>query len=264
MRDISLLDLLRSGAHFGHQSSRWNPKMRPYIFAERNGISIIDLEQTRQRLLTAAEAVKRITAAGGTVLFVGTKRQAKPIVLKYAQETGMPFVVDRWLGGTFTNFSTIQRLIDSFRRLKEGRSSGTWSKYTKKEQVMFQREIERLEKLVGGIALLTKLPEAIFIVDVKQEKTAVREAKKRKMPIIAMTDTNVNPEGITYPIPSNDDATKSIDLVMGVLSEAIAEGQAEYQRAVEASATVAAPLPAVPDGSAPVLEPEQVKEGSAA
>lgn len=240
MKDITLLDLLRSGVHFGHQTSRWHPKMESFIFTQRNGISIIDLEQTKARLLAAAEFSKQIAARGGKVLFVGTKRQAKPILLKYAEQTGMPFVVDRWLGGTFTNFATIQRLIDDFRRLKEERGSGMLTKYTKKEQSMFQREIERLEKLVGGISLLTKLPEAIFVVDLKQEKTAVREALKRGIPIIAMVDTNVNPEGVTYPIPANDDATKSIDFVTDVLAQAIIEGQADYQRGVEESAAVAA------------------------
>jgi len=240
MKDITLLDLLRSGVHFGHQTSRWHPKMESFIFTQRNGISIIDLEQTKARLLAAAEFSKQVAARGGKVLFVGTKRQAKPILLKYAEQTGMPFVVDRWLGGTFTNFATIQRLIDDFRRLKEERGSGMLTKYTKKEQSMFQREIERLEKLVGGISLLTKLPEAIFVVDLKQEKTAVREAQKRGIPIIAMVDTNVNPEGVTYPIPANDDATKSIDFVTEVLAEAITEGQADYQRGVEESATAAA------------------------
>jgi small subunit ribosomal protein S2 len=240
MKEITLLDLLRSGVHFGHQTSRWHPKMEPFIFTQRNGISIIDLEQTKARLLAAAEFAKQVTSRGGKVLFVGTKRQAKPILLKYAEQTGMPFVVDRWLGGTFTNFATIQRLIDDFRRLKEERGSGMLTKYTKKEQSMFQREIERLEKLVGGISLLTKLPEAIFVIDLKQEKTAVREAQKRGIPIIAMVDTNVNPNGVTYPIPANDDATKSIDFVTDVLSQAILEGQAEYQRGVEESATIAA------------------------
>lgn len=240
MKDITLLDLLRSGVHFGHQTSRWHPKMESFIFTQRNGISIIDLEQTKARLLAAAEFSKQVAARGGKVLFVGTKRQAKPILLKYAEQTGMPFVVDRWLGGTFTNFATIQRLIDDFRRLKEERGSGSLTKYTKKEQSMFQREIERLEKLVGGISLLTKLPEAIFVVDLKQEKTAVREAQKRGIPIIAMVDTNVNPEGVTYPIPANDDATKSIDFVTEVLAEAITEGQADYQRGVDESAAVAA------------------------
>lgn len=226
MRDISLLELLKHGVHFGHQTGRWHPKMRPYIFSSRNGVYIIDLEQTKASLERALGFVRETVAKGGTVLFVGTKRQAKGIVEEQAKRAGMPYVTERWIGGAFTNFSTVSRQLKKLKQLKSDRDAGVWEKkYKKHEQLVFGEEIERLEKLIGGIQYLEKLPDAVFIVDVKEEKTAIMEAKKVHIPMIAMVDTNVNPELITYPIPANDDATKSIELITSLVADAVIEGR---------------------------------------
>jgi len=239
MNDIQLNDLLKAGVHFGHQVSRWHPKMRPFIFTSRAGIYIVDLEKTAEQLKRAQQYVRERVAAGGTVLFVGTKRQAKPIVQEAAVRLGMPYVIERWLGGTFTNFPTISKMTKRFTQLKEERARGEFTKYTKKEQLMFDEEIRRLEKMVGGIERMTKLPEAIFVVDVKQERTAVREAQKVGIPIIAMVDTNVSPEGIAYPIPANDDATKSIHVITNALAEAADEGKRAWESSTAATAAPA-------------------------
>lgn len=220
-----LMTMLKSGVHFGHQQSKRNPKMKPYIFTAKSGFHIIDLEQTQVKLAEALEYIKKIVANGGTILFLGTKRQAQPIVKKYAQECGMPFVTERWLGGTFTNFVEISRVIKRLTKLKKDKADGSLDKYTKKEQLEFSRETEKLENIVGGIEILSKVPEAIFVIDVKKEKTAVAEAQKKNIPIIALCDTNVNPDKITYPIPANDDAVKSIDLITSLVAQAVAEGK---------------------------------------
>lgn len=237
----TLLEMLQAGVHFGHKVSKWHPKMKPYIFGERSDIHIVNLELTAQKLKEALDFLEETTAAGGVVLFIGTKDQAKEIVKRHAQDSGMPYVISRWLGGTFTNFKTIKGVIDKFRDLKVKQSSGALAKYTKKEQLNFQKEIEKLEGLVGGIESLTKLPEAIFIVDVRTEKTAVAEARKRRVPIVAICDTNVNPEEVGYPIPANDDAVKSIELLVGLAAGAIKEGRQEF----ETKKSVAAEKPAV-------------------
>lgn len=249
MRDISLQDLLKSGVHFGHHVSRWHPKMKPFIFASRSGVYIIDLEKTSECLSAAQRFVKDTAAKGGTVLFVGTKRQARPIVQAAATKIGMPYVIERWLGGTFTNFPTISKMTRRLTHLKEERASGNLEKYTKKEQLMFGEEIARLEKLVGGIERMNRIPDVLFVVDVKQEKTAVREAIAMKVPVVALVDTNVSPAGISYPIPSNDDATKAISIITEAIAEAAEEGAQIAQR--NAAAVAAAPAP------------EVVKEGQA-
>ncbi len=240
MRDISLAELLKAGVHFGHQVSRWHPKMRPFIFAARNGIYILDLEKTKERLEAAASYAEEIAARGGSILFIGTKRQAKPIIEREAKRVGMPYVTNRWIGGTFTNFPTISRVISTYKRLLGERERGELQKYTKKERLKIDEEIERLESLVGGISELAKLPDAVFIVDLKQERTAVKEARKTGLPILAIADTNVNPTGLHYPIPANDDATKSIELIVAAIADAIADGRARFEKS---GAAAAAPTP---------------------
>ncbi|MFH0829007.1 MAG: 30S ribosomal protein S2 [Candidatus Kerfeldbacteria bacterium] len=257
MREIPLIELLKSGVHFGHHVSRWHPKMRPFIYTSRAGVYIVDLEKTSEQLKRSQEFLRDIVAKGGTVLFVGTKRQARPIIQSLATNVGMPYVIERWLGGTFTNFPTISKMTKRLTYLKEERASGHLEKYTKKEQLTFNDEIKRLEKLVGGIERMSKIPEAIFVVDAKQEKTAVKEALKVKVPIVALVDTNVNPEGIAYPIPANDDATKSISL----LTEAIAEAVEEGTHARPSSAAGASDVPTPPtDDTIPLPVVEKKEE----
>lgn len=216
-----LLTMLKAGVHFGHQHSKRHPRMEQYIFTSKSGFHIIDLEQTQVLLKTALEFVTTLVSNGGTILFLGTKKQAQPIIKKYAQDCGMPYITERWLGGTFTNFKEISRVLKRLTELKNKKSAGELDKYTKKEKLKFDREIEKLERMVGGIESLDKVPDAIFICDVKKEKTAVAEAIKKNIPIVAMCDTNVNPDRITYCIPANDDAVKSIDLITSLVAETV-------------------------------------------
>ncbi len=217
-------ELLRAGVHFGHQSSRWHPKMAPYIYTAKNGRHIIDVKKTAQKLEEAAQHLQKIVADGGTVLFVGTKSQAQPIVEKYATEVGMPYVRGRWIGGLLTNFGEVKKTIRRYIDLLKQREAGQWAKYTKKEQVLLQKEVEKLATFVSGLVTLEKLPQAIVIVDIRTEKTALQEANVVHVPVFAFCDTNVNPRGVKHMIPANDDATKGIDLLMGVLTEAVKEG----------------------------------------
>jgi small subunit ribosomal protein S2 len=230
MKLPTLSELLQAGVHFGHQTGRWHPKMRPYIFAERNNVYVIDLEKTLAKLTEAAQFAENIGKNGGIVLFVGTKSQGKNIIEKYAKQAGMPYIKERWVGGLFTNFGNVSKLIKKYRSLKEQRDSGALNKYTKKEQVEFGKEIERLEKMVGGLEALTKLPDAVFILDAKREKTALLEARKRKIPIISFADTNINPELLDYPIPANDDAVNSIELITRTIAEAINYGKIKQNK----------------------------------
>jgi small subunit ribosomal protein S2 len=221
----TLLEMLKSGVHFGHQTSRWHPKMKPYIFTQRNGIHIINLEETQAKLKEAVDFIRKTVQNGGVILFVGSKKQAQSIIERHAKDCGMPYVTERWLGGTMTNFSVILKLIRKLKDLKKKSEKGELEKYTKKEQLEFKREIEKLEKSIGGIQYMEKIPEAIFILDIKKEKTAFEEAKKRRIKIIAVCDTNVNPKDVDYIIPGNDDATKSIELIVGFISESIKEAK---------------------------------------
>lgn len=225
-----LLTMLKAGVHFGHKISKRHPKMEPYIFTAKNGFHIINIEETQVKLKEALGFVKKIVSSGSTILFLGTKKQARSIIAKAAQDCGMPYITERWLGGTLTNFSAIAKLIDKYRNLKEKRAKGELDKYTKKEKLEFDREIEKLENIVGGIANLKKIPEAIFICDLKKEKTAVREAVKKNIPIVAMCDTNTNPENINYPVPANDDAIKSIELITNLIAQAVKEGRKAKER----------------------------------
>lgn len=226
MKDITLLDLLKSGAHFGHTTSRWNPKMKPYIYTVRSGIHILDLEKTKKALTKATKFATDTVSKGGVVLFVGTKRQSKEILKKAAEACGMPFVNVRWLGGTFTNYRTIQKTVRKLEKLESLKASGELeTRYTKKERLMIDREIEKLKKLFEGVQHMKKLPEAIFVCDVKHDDIAVKEARKSGIKVIGIVDTNSDPSGIDFPIPCNDDATKAIDLVCSIMAEAITEGR---------------------------------------
>lgn len=227
MQEISLSEMLKCGVHFGHRKSKKHPKMGRFVFDVKQGICIIDLEKTKEKLEQALAAIKSLVSQNKTILFVGTKRQAKEIVKKYAIECGMPYMVERWIGGLFTNFNNVIRLSQKLTRLKRERDSGALSKYTKKEQLNFTREIEKLEKMVGGIEKMAKLPDAIFVVDMKEEKTAIKEANRRHVPIFAIADTNVNPDLTDYPIPGNDDAIKSINYMVKLVSETIKENKKE-------------------------------------
>jgi small subunit ribosomal protein S2 len=233
-------ELLKAGSHFGHLTSRWSPRMEKYIFMERNNIHIIDLMQTQVLLDRAAEAAKRFARRGKKILFAGTKKQAQEIVRDYAEEVGMPHMVDRWLGGTMTNFQTIRRSIRRMEEIERMQKDGTLDKLKKKEKLMRLREHEKLENTLGGIRKMADLPGAIYIVDVKREEIAVDEAKKLGIPIIAMVDTNGDPDEIDYPVPANDDALSSIELVTSTIAEGIKEGLHERKAKQEADRKKAA------------------------
>jgi len=223
-------DLLDAGVHFGHLTRKWDPKMAQYIFMERNGIHIIDLNKTLTKVEEAAAAIKQIVKSGRKVLFVATKKQAKDIVADYAKTVNMPFVTERWLGGMLTNFATVRKSIKKMSNIDKLTKDGTYSNLSKKERLMIQRERIKLEALLGGIADLNRLPAALFLIDVKKEHIAVSEALKLNIPTFAMVDTNSDPSNIDFPIPANDDATKSISLVTGIIIQAIQEGLDERKR----------------------------------
>lgn len=227
MTKPTITDLLKAGMHFGHKTSNWHPKMAPFIFGARGGTHIINLEKTEEMLDRALEAVRDIASRGGTVLFVGTKSQAKSSIKKYAEACGMPYVSERWLGGMLTNYKQIKESIKRFKSLKDQRDKGELRKYTKKEQLMIAWEIEDMDKRLGGIENMTKVPEAMFVVDIRTERTAVREAHVTGTKVIALCDTNVNPTNVDYIIPSNDDAVKTIELMCRLVSDAVKEGKAK-------------------------------------
>lgn len=229
MREVSILEMLKSGVHFGHRLSKWHPKMQPYIFGARDGIYIIDLEKTAAKLKEATAFLKEVAKKDGKVLFIGTKNQAKEIIRNQASKVNMPYIIERWVGGLFTNWPVISKLIRELKELKKEKEIGGFAKYTKLEQSKLEERITRLEKLVGGIGNLEKLPQAIFMIDTKRGKTALREAKIMKIPVVAIVDTNTNPTGIDYIIPSNDDATKAIELFTSLAAEAIADGFKEKE-----------------------------------
>ena len=221
----SLMEMLKAGVHFGHRTSRWHPNMEPYIFGERSGVHIIDLEKTQKKMEEAREFLRNLGMEGRTLLFVGTKKQAHSLIEKKAEECEMPYVVLRWIGGALTNFHTIRKRVKHYMELVAKRDSGELSKYTKKEQHDFNKEIEDLRRKVGGLVKLEKLPDAVFIMDTKTEKTALREALRKKIPVIAVCDTNVNPEGIKHVIPANDDALKSVEIMIEFVAESLKEGR---------------------------------------
>src|ERR1035437_1812217 len=254
-------DLLDSGVHFGHLTRKWDPKMAPYIFMERNGIHIIDLNKTLTKLEEAAAAIKQIVKSGRKVLFVSTKKQAKDIVAEQAKAVNMPYVTERWLGGMLTNFATVRKSIKKMSNIDKMTKDGTYDVLSKKEKLMIQRERIKLETLLGGIADLNRLPAALFLIDVKKEHIAVSEALKLNIPTFAMVDTNSDPSNIDFAIPANDDATKSISLITSIIIQAIVEGLDERKRekedeaekeAAQAKAKADAPEAATPSTAAVV------------
>lgn len=224
-----LADMLQAGMHFGHQTSKWHPKMRKYIFGSRQGIHIINLEETQKAMEEAFGFARKTAARGGIVLFVGTKKQAAPLVEMSAKACGMPYVNERWLGGTLTNFASIATQIRKYKDLKRKQEKGELGKYTKFEQLKIAELIKILEKKIGGIQDMTRIPDALFIFDVKKDKTALDEATKRGVKMIAVCDSNVDPSEIDFPIPANDDAVKSIAMIADQLSQAINDGKNDWE-----------------------------------
>lgn len=231
MSVVSMKDLLEAGVHFGHHTRRWHPNMRPYIFTERNGIHIIDLRQTLRAINEAYEAVRDLTSQGGVIMFVGTKKQAAEIIERAAIECGMPYVNYRWLGGTLTNWKTIRQRIDYLLDLERRRERGEFSLLPKKEVLQLEQELEKLNKRLGGIKHMREVPDMLFIIDTHREAIAVKEANILERPIVAMVDTNCDPEPIDYVIPANDDAIRTIKLVTGVIAQAANEGRLMRQSA---------------------------------
>jgi small subunit ribosomal protein S2 len=225
MAVISMKALLESGVHFGHRTHKWHPGMKPYIFTERNGIHIIDLQKTAKALETAYALVRDTVANGGTVLFVGTKRQAQDTIQAEAIRANMPYVTNRWLGGMLTNWRTIRGRINELERLTKMRDTNDFGRLTKKEILIINRQIERLDSLLSGVRSLSRVPEAIFVVDVHREATAIHEANLLNIPVIAMVDTNCDPKNVDFVIPSNDDAIRAIKLVVGKIADAAIEGK---------------------------------------
>ncbi|MBI1257571.1 MAG: 30S ribosomal protein S2 [Chloroflexi bacterium] len=222
---VSMKALLETGVHFGHRTTKWNPKMKPYIFTERNGIHIIDLQQTIANLNTYYDMVRDMTSRGETVLFVGTKRQAQEAIAREAERCEMPYINQRWLGGTLTNWKTIRDRIDTLKKLEKRRDNGEFELISKKEALILNRKIEKLQQRLGGIRNMRKLPDLLIIVDTKRESTAVKEANTLDIPVLALADTNSNPDIIDYIIPANDDAVRAIKLLLSALADACVEGE---------------------------------------
>ncbi len=263
---ISMKQLLEAGVHFGHQTRRWNPKMAPFIFMNRNGIHIIDLQQTVTRLNEAYKFAEQIAAEGGTILFVGTKKQAQEAVAEEATRCGMYFVNHRWLGGMLTNYQTIQLRIRYLRELEARRDRGDFDRLPKKEVQHLQDDIVRLERILGGIKDMRRLPNAIFIIDTRKERTAVLEARRLEIPIIALADTNSDPDEIDYPIPANDDAIRAVRLLSAKIADAVIEGRRELEaqqkdsepEEVEASAQEELSEASIADESVSISIPDEV------
>ena len=237
---VSMKQLLEAGVHFGHQTRRWNPKMAEYIFTERNGIYIIDLQKTVKKLDEAYAFVKELSENGGEMIFVGTKKQAQDSIKEEAERCGMPYVNARWLGGMLTNFKTISRRVGRLAQLNTMREDGTFDMLPKKEVIKLNLEIEKLEKFMGGITEMKRIPQAMFIADPRKERIAVAEAKKLGIPIVAIVDTNCDPDEIDYVIPGNDDAIRAVKLLAGAMADAIIEGRQGADEVAEEAAEGAA------------------------
>ena len=222
---VSMKALLETGVHFGHRTTKWNPKMKPFIFTERNGIHIIDLQQTITNLNQYYDQIRDLVAKGGTVLFVGTKRQAQEAVAREAERAGSAYINQRWLGGTLTNWATIRKRIDTLKQLEKRRDNGEFELVSKKEALILNRKIEKLQQRLGGIRNMRRLPDLLIIVDTKREVTAVKEANTLEIPVMALADTNANPDEIDYIIPANDDAVRAIKLLLSALADAVIEGE---------------------------------------
>lgn len=259
MKTPSLEDMLKAGVHFGHRTSRWHPKMKPYIFGVRGGVHVIDIEQTQTMLEKTLQYVEGLVSRGGAVLYVGTKPQVTELVKKSALDAGMPYVTNRWLGGTFTNFEEIKKLVDNYLDLRDKRDKGELKKYTKLEQLNFDRKIAELEEKIGGISTHAKaLPEAIFVVDVRFDKTAVMEARNRGVKVIGLVDTNVNPDLVDYIIPCNDDSINAVTLMLDQMNAAVKAGKAAQKtvapKAAGKPAKKAAPAVPVKEESKAAVE----------
>ena len=222
---VTMKQLLEAGVHFGHRTRRWNPKMKPYIFTERNGIHILDLQQTIKQIRKAYDLVRDTVQDGGTILFVGTKKQAQQAIKENAERVGMPYVITRWLGGTLTNFQTIRQRVDYLIQLEQMREAGEFDRLPKKEALKLNRLIEKLQYRVGGLRNMRELPNLVFVVDVRREELAVKEANRLGIPVIAMVDSNCDPDPIDLVIPANDDAIRAIKLIVGKIADAVEEGQ---------------------------------------
>lgn len=243
MAVMTVRQLLESGAHFGHQTNRWNPKMKRYIFGSRNGIYIIDLEQTLSGFREAYQFARSVTARGESILFVGTKKQAQDVVSSEAIRSEQFYVNQRWLGGMMTNFATIKKSLDRLKEYENMRDTGMWESLPKKETLQLQKKIDKLNKLLGGIKMMDALPGAVFIIDCKKEKIGISEAKKLGIPTIALVDTNCDPDDIDYPIPANDDAIRTIRLITSQIADAAIEGEHERQATFPGVAPASAPGP---------------------
>ena len=257
MSTIGVKELLEAGVHFGHQTKRWNPKMKPFIFDARNGIHIIDLSKTEAQLEAALNYLANSVRKGGKILFVGTKKQAQICVKDTAKETGQMFVVERWLGGTLTNFATVKTSIKRLKEIEKWETDGTLANYGKQEQAVIRREGARLNKYFDGLRDLDKMPAALFVVDVKREHNAIAEAKKLGIPVVALVDTNCDPEDADYPIAANDDAIRSVRLLLSAVSQAITQARAEFEskksrRLNEDAAPAEAAVAPAPEVAAPV------------
>ncbi|MBI5464387.1 MAG: 30S ribosomal protein S2 [Ignavibacteriales bacterium] len=237
MPRVELEALLQSGAHFGHLTRRWNPKMKPYIFMEKNGIHIIDLKKTQELLDSAANAVSNIIAEGKKPLFVGTKPQAQDVVREEAHRCSAFYATERWLGGMLTNFATIRKSVKRLTNIEKMETDGTFEKITKKERLFLTREKDKLQEVLSGVVDMSRLPGVLYVVDIKKEQIAVKEAKRLGIPVIAIVDTNTDPESVDYPIPANDDALKSVQLITKVIADAVIEGNQRVaaKRAEEAA-----------------------------
>jgi len=252
--------LLEAGAHFGHLKRKWNPAMAPYIYMERNGIHIIDLNKTAVKIEEAAEALKNLARSGRKVLFVGTKKQAQEVIAAHAQEIGMPYITERWAGGMLTNFPTIRKAVKKMSQIDKMTTDGTLDNVSKREKLQIARQREKLEKNLGSIADMTRLPSAVFVVDVIKEKIAVAEANRLGIPVFAIVDTNSNPNNIDFVIPANDDATKAIDLILTAVCDAIKEGLEE--RKVEKADEEASAEQAATEAPAPKERRQRIRKAA--
>jgi len=267
MSTITLQELLEAGCHFGHKSERWHPKATEFIYTEKDGIHIIDLAKTKAGLDAAYEFVQNLTAQGGEVMFVGTKRQAKTVVREAAVSSGAPYLVERWIGGFLTNWDSIKANITKINRMDESKATGGWKKYPKHEQVKMDRYLTRIKVYYGGVLTLKDVPQALFVVDVRKEISAVREAVRRGLPIVAIVDTNADPSVISYPIPANDDAVGSVKLIVSEIAKAYAEGKADYTKkqadavaaAEQKKKTDEATAKNATEAKKPVIKPEAAK-----
>ncbi len=260
MAYITMKQLLEAGVHFGHQTRRWNPKMRPYIFGARNGIYIIDLQKTVRLFKKAYEFVVDCASQGGTVLFVGTKKQAQDSIVEEATRCGMPYVQHRWLGGMLTNFQTIKKSVEKLKKLEQMFEDGTIERFPKKEILKLDKMREKLERNLGGIKEMEDLPQAVYVVDAKQELIAVKEANKLGIPVVAIVDTNCDPDGIDYIIPGNDDAIRAIRLITSRIADAVLEGKAKYEEALQAETDKEIQEPGEGEEAASSEEPGEAQE----